>query len=118
MTIIDSGTFHVAPGEFIAVSVDKTDAPYLSSDSLFGAVWSVPLTPIGLSAHGGFVAPATVDATVSLSLSFDFAPAADGSTPPGDRYEVVIHGHPGEDTRSQTIFAGGLQSRSYTFHVV
>lgn len=117
MTIIDSGTFQVWPGEFISVSVDKTDAPYLSSDSLFGANWSSPLTPIGLSAHGGFVAPSATGAAASLTLTFDFAPAADGSYPPGDRYEVVIHGVPGEDMRTQTIFAGGLQSRSYIFQV-
>jgi hypothetical protein len=114
MKIIDSGSFDVSPGELISVAIDKTDAPYASSDSLLGVAWTSPPVPMGLSAHGAFVAPGAGGQAV-LTLTFDFVPAADGSFPPGDRYDVVIHGLPSEDARRSTIFAGGLQSRTFVF---
>ena len=114
MKIIDSGTFEVVSGELISVTVDKSHTPYLSSDDLLGTAWSSPLAPTGLSARGTFVA-AGAEAQVVLTLTFDFVPAADGSTPPGDRYDLVIQGLPGEDIRRSSIFAGGLQARTYVF---
>lgn len=115
MKVIDSGTFDVQSSELISVAIDKTDAPYVSADSILGVGWTSPLNPpTGLSAHGAFVAPAS-GGQVVLTLTFDFVPGADGSFPPGDRYDLVIHGLPGEDVRRATVFAGGFQSRTFVF---
>lgn len=118
MKIIDSGTFDVAPDEFISVSIDKSNAPYKATPALSGASWSATPDPHGLSANGGFKSPHSSGARATLTIVFDFIPKADGSFPPGDRYEIVIAGLPSGDRRRQTIFAGGLQSRSYTFRVL
>jgi hypothetical protein len=120
MKIVDGGSFTVAPNELIAVAIQKTAAPYDASVSdLIGGGWSPkPEPPINLAAHGAFQAPATTGNTVSMTIDFDFVPAADGSSPPGDRYDVTINGLPSEDTRVSTIFPPGFQSRSYLFTVV
>lgn len=120
MKIVDGGTFNVAPNELIAVAIQKTAAPYDASVSdLIGALWSPkPEPPVLLAAHGAFQAPASVGSTVSLTIDFDFIPAADGSAPPGDRYDVTIKGLPSQDTRFSTIFPPGFQSRSYLFRVI
>jgi hypothetical protein len=120
MKIVDGGTFTVSPNELIAVAIQKTPAPYDASVSdLIGALWSPkPEPPIQLAAHGAFQAPTIAGSTVTMTIDFDFIPTADGSAPPGDRYDVTIQGLPSEDTRFSTIFPPGFQSRSYLFTVV
>lgn len=119
MKIVDAGTFDVAPSELITVSIQKAAAPFSATPSdLIGSVWSPKPDPQGgLAANGAFVAP-SAGGTVTMTILFDFIPAADGSTPAGDRYDLRITGKPGEDTRVSTIFPPGLQSRSFLFRVV
>jgi len=118
MKIVDGGTFTVAPGEIINVTVQKSAAPYQASVSdLIGAAWAPKPAPNGLVARGSFTSPAAAQSTVSMAIDCDFIPDATGSFPPGDRYDITIQGNPAEDTRSSTVFAPGLQSRAFLFRV-
>ncbi len=119
MHIIDGSTFTVTASEPIRVDIQKTAAPYQASvsDLIGPAVWAPKPAPVGLTASGGFTAPAVVGSIVTFNVVFEFPPDATGAAPPGDQYVVTIRGNPSEDTRIDTIFPPP-QNRGYLFRVV
>lgn len=120
MHIIDGSTFTVTANEAIQVEIRKTAAPYQASvsDLTGAAAWAPKPQPAGLTARGGFTAPAGAGNVVTFNVRFDFPPDATGATPPGDQYVVTIRGLPNEETRTDTIFPPPPQDRNYLFRVV
>lgn len=55
------------------------------------------------------------DQTVRMTIEMDFLPNPDGSSPPGDRYEIIVSGLPEQETCVVNVFPPGRQSRSFQF---
>jgi hypothetical protein len=100
----DGGVLQLDLNEPVSVTVKATVLPFAATFSpALGSTWSGSQQPDALTQVNTFAAPSTPQASVDVTLVFDFVPDSTGAYPAATKYSVVVQGSSGSAIEDEVV---------------